>query len=86
MSDLNTYPVEPDSPPSRAIDITPNDSDDLTFVIRGLMVAEAGNVAVETVLGDTVTLPALQPGAQYAILCRKVLAAGTTATGIVGLA
>ena len=36
--------------------------------------------------GDTVTLPGLLPGVQYAVRVRRVLATATTASGLVGLA
>lgn len=74
------------SPPSRAFAIIPNDGADLPRPIRGLMVATGGNVALVTLAGDTAVLPALQPGMQYAVRALRVLSAGTTATGLVGLA
>lgn len=86
MTDILTLQPGLESPPSRGAAITPADGSDLTFPIRGLMVASAGDVAVVTTGGDTVTLPALQPGVQYAVLASRVLASGTSATGIIGLA
>ncbi|MEM1381554.1 MAG: hypothetical protein AAGH41_13115 [Pseudomonadota bacterium] len=86
MTDLATYQTGLESPPSRAAAISPSDSNDLTFAIRGLMVAAAGDVSIITTGGDTVTLPALQPGVQYAVLATRVRSTGTSATGIVGLA
>ncbi|MCG8441816.1 MAG: hypothetical protein MI723_08405 [Caulobacterales bacterium] len=74
------------SPPARAFAITPNDGVDLAVATRGLMVASAGDVALVTVGGDTVTLPGLLAGVQYAIRANRVLATGTTATGLIGLA
>lgn len=74
------------SPPGRAFAIAPNDSTDLAIATRGLMVGAAGSVAVVTTGGDTATLTNLQPGQQYAIRIQRVLATGTTATGLVGLA
>lgn len=75
-----------DCPPSRIFSVTPNDSSDLSVATRAIMVAGDGNVAVETVDGDTGTLPALVAGVPYPIRAVKILATGTTATGIVGLA
>jgi len=86
MSDLSSYQSGLSSPPSRGVTVTPNDGSDLAFSIRGLMVSTAGDVALVTTGGDTVTLPALQPGVQYAVLATRVRATGTSATGIVGLA
>lgn len=86
MSDLSTYQTGLSSPPSRGLALTPDDGTDLPFAIRGLMVSTAGDVSVVTTGGDTVTLPALQPGVQYAVLATRVRSTGSTATGIVGLA
>ncbi|MEM9809700.1 MAG: hypothetical protein AAF788_00590 [Pseudomonadota bacterium] len=86
MTDFETFQTGLESPPSRGAAITPNDSADLPFAIRGLMVGGAGDVSVVTSAGDTVSLPALQPGVQYAILATRIRASGTSATGIVGLA
>lgn len=58
---------------------------DLPVVTRALMVGGGGDVAVILRNGDQVTLPALQAGAVYPVRVSRVLAAGTTATGIVGL-
>jgi hypothetical protein len=86
MTDLLTLQPGLDSPPSRGMSIEPNDNADLAFPIRALMVTSGGGVTVETLGGDTVTLPALEPGVQYAVLAKRVLATGTSAAGIVGLA
>lgn len=64
--------------------VTPSAAD-LPVVTRALMVGGGGDVAVILRNGDTVTLPGLQPGAVYPLRVSRVLAAGTTATGIVGL-
>ena len=74
------------SPPVRAFSITPDDQTDLDRPIRGLMVAIAGDVALTTEAGDDVVLPGLLPGIQYAIRARRILATGTNADGLVGLA
>lgn len=66
------------------ISVTPSDTEELPQVIRGLMVGEAGNVAVTMLDGSEATLPALQPGVQYVGMFRQVHATSTTATGIIG--
>lgn len=86
MPDFSQHQPGLSSPPSRAAAVTPDNAADLGFPIRGLMVATAGDVAVVTTGGDTVILPALQPGTQYAIMATRVRATGTTAGGIIGLA
>jgi hypothetical protein len=75
-----------ESPPARAFAVTPHDDNDLTHATRAIMVAAAGNVALITVAGDSITLPALQPGVQYVIRAARILDTDTTATGIIALA
>ena len=74
-----------DSPAAGLIEVTPNDGADLTVMTRALMVATAGDVAVVMKDGTTGTLPGLQPGVPYPVRVKRILATGTTATGIVGL-
>jgi hypothetical protein len=64
--------------------VTPSVAD-LPFVTRAIMVGGAGDVAVVLRNGDQITLPGLLPGAVYPLRVTRVLIAGTTATGIVGL-
>lgn len=71
--------------PDNIFDITPSDSDDIPLT-QYIMVTVAGNVAVETYSETTGIMPGLQPGVQYAIAAKKVLATGTSASGIVGFA
>ena len=86
MSDHSPKTSGLTSPPIHAFTITPDDAQDLPRPIRGLMVRAGGDVALVTLGGDTITLPGLLPGAQYAIRANRILAAGTTASGLVGLA
>lgn len=53
---------------------------------KGISIAGAGTLAVETVDGDSVTIPsgALVAGHIHRMKVRKVLATGTSATGIIG--
>ncbi len=64
--------------------ITPGASD-LPTVTRAVMVAGGGDLAVVLRNGDALTLPALVPGSVYPLRLTRVVVAGTTATGIVGL-
>ena len=73
------------SPVMGGFDITPDDGADLPKVTRGLMVATAGDVAVKFKSGDTLTLPGLTPGVVYPLRVARVMATGTTATGLKGL-
>lgn len=72
-------------PVTGGFDITPDDGADLASVTRGLMVSAAGDVAVTFRDGSTVTLPGLSPGVIYPLRVTRVLASGTTATGVKGL-
>ena len=74
-----------ESPATGMLVITPNDGADLTVVPRAPMVKQAGDVTVVMKDGTAGTLPALQAGVPYPVRVRRVLASGTTATGIVGL-
>lgn len=86
MSNFDARAAGLDSPPAYAFAIVPDDGAELARPTRGLMVAGEGDVAVLTVGGDTAVLPGLLPGIQYAIRARRVLATGTSASGLVGLA
>jgi hypothetical protein len=65
--------------------ITPHDANDLGTMPRAIMVTGAGAVTAILKDGMTITLPGLAPGALYPVRTARILATGTTATGIVGL-
>lgn len=64
--------------------VTPNDVTTIKL-FDGIMVAAAGNVSVELAEGTVLAIPGLQPGIIYPIAGVRVMATGTTATGIVVL-
>ncbi|MEX5730234.1 hypothetical protein Ga0609869_003587 [Rhodovulum iodosum] len=64
--------------------ITPSDTADLARVTRALNVAGAGSVRVVTVTGQTGDIH-VAAGIPFPIRVVRVLATGTTATGITGL-
>lgn len=66
-------------------DIAPNDDSDLHTVTRGVMVSSAGDINAVLKSGQTLTLPGLMPGVIYPVRLLRVLATGTTATGLKGL-
>ena len=70
-------------------DVTPSDTVDLPNdyrgSARGLRVTGAGNVAVNLSNGGTATLTGLSAGQVLLIAVSRVLATGTTATGITSL-
>lgn len=65
--------------------VTPNDSTDIAHAVRAIRVATAGDLAVMWRDGTTLTILAVQVGEILPIRVRRVLATGTTATGIVAL-
>ena len=75
--------------PSRNIFlISPSDTVNFAKAARGISFGTAGTLAVETIGGDTVTIPSgsLAAGVIHPIHVRKVLSTGTTAGDIVGYA
>ena len=73
------------SPAVAAETISPSDTEMLDFVTRAIYVGQAGDLNVTLKSGDTVLLRSMQGGVFYPLRVTQVLAAGTTATDIVGL-
>ena len=63
--------------------ITPSDDNDLPETANGIRVGGAGDVAIETIQGDSLTLT-VTAGESVYFKIRKVLSTGTTATALVG--
>ena len=82
---FNGARTELDSPARDCFAITPNDSTDFTHTARAVYVGVAGDVAVETVEGSTVTFVGAAAGSILPVRCKKVLSTGTTATSLVGM-
>jgi hypothetical protein len=72
-----------DGPISYAAAVTPSDSTDLATASRALYVGTAGNLAIVTVGGSTVTL--VGASGWMPVRAARVLAAGTTASDIVAV-
>lgn len=72
-------------PVTGGFDVTPSDGTDLPTLPRALMVASGGDVAVILKDGTSLTLPGLATGVIYPVRAARILATGTTATGIKGL-
>lgn len=72
------------SPSELPFSITPDDANDLPHITRALILANGGTVKITRLDGttDTLTLPA----GSFPMKVRRVWAAGTSATGISGLA
>jgi hypothetical protein len=63
--------------------VTPSDTTDLPFATIGLRIAGAGNVAVHDASGNATTITGVLAGETLPIVAVRVLATGTTATGII---
>ncbi len=74
-----------DSPYRHAAAVTPSDIVDLSNVSRAIYVGGAGNIALITEQGETVTLIGVTVGSVIRICASRIKAAGTTATNLVAL-
>lgn len=76
VDNFEGYKVSLDAPAEDAFSITPDDDNDLAVVTRALLLDAAGDVAVITAKGTTITLP-LQAGIN-SVRVKRVLETGTT--------
>lgn len=74
-----------ESPASRLTEVVPDDSTPLSFVTRAITVETSGHLQVVTSGGDTGRI-FVAAGIPFPLRVKQVMATGTTATGIVGLA
>ncbi len=74
-----------ESPAGHAAAITPHDTNELTVHTRGIYVGVAGDVAVTTVGGDSVTFVGALAGTTLPIRAAIVKSTGTTATNLLAL-
>lgn len=79
--------VKLDSPATRAVIITPNDSTDLEHVSRSVYVGTEGdlNVTMNDEESDAVTVLFTAAKGFLPLRVRRIWASGTTATGIVAV-
>jgi hypothetical protein len=73
------------SPASHGFSVVPNDIADLTEVTRALYVGASGSVAVTLASGAEIAFAGVAGGTVLPVRVRRVKAAGTTATALVGL-
>lgn len=66
-------------------EVTPDDDNTLATESSGIYVGTTGDLAVQFYDGSSVTIPDVPSGAVLDISVVKVLATGTTATGIIAL-
>lgn len=85
MADANFYrQAELHSPAFSAAAVTPNDGADLPKIFARITAVGAGSIAVICSGGGQVTL-GIAAGGVLPVFVDRVLATGTTATGIVAL-
>lgn len=68
----------------RVFTITPNDAENLPHNTIAIYIGGAGDLKIDTVNGDNVLIKNLSSGIWHPIKAKKVYAAGTTATNILG--
>ncbi len=85
LDSFNDYASGLTGPICGGFAISPDDGADIQQVTRALMVSGAGDVTAVLKNGDTLTLSGLMVGVLYPFRVVRILATGTTATGISGL-
>ena len=73
-------------PASHGFAVTPSDSTLLSETTRGIYVGTTGNIAALMLSGASVTFASVPAGAVLPVRLTKILATGTTAGSIIGLA
>lgn len=85
MSDpFKNFTTSLESPPEGGFAITPDDTQDLPVVTRGLNAATAGTLHVTMRDGSEITL-SVAAGVILPLRAARVWASGTSADGLVGL-
>jgi hypothetical protein len=85
MDQFKNHAQNLESPATRLAEIVPSDTTPLVFVTRAITVETAGHLQVVTAAGDTGRV-FVAAGIPFPLRATRILATGTTATGIVGLA
>lgn len=78
-------PITWTMPATRAEAVTKHDTNDLTYVSRGIYVGGTGDVAAVMVSGDVVTFSAVPAGTLLPIRCKRINSTNTTATLMVAV-
>lgn len=85
MNDFNEQTRFPSAPAANAAAVIPDNDTALPEMTRALYVARAGHVAVEMASGTYVTFEDVPAGSVLPCRVLRVLAGGTTASGIIAL-
>ena len=73
-------------PASSGFAVTPNDAADLPEVTRAIYVGTGGDLTVRMLTGETLTFAGIAPASLLPVRATRILATGTTAGNLVGLA
>ena len=68
-----------------AFAISPSNSVDLPYLIRGIWVGATGDISLITPAGNTVLIVGIQTGYLLPIMAKRVRFTGTSASSLVGL-
>lgn len=85
MDKFSDHAQSLESPATRIVEVVPDDGALLAFVTRAIAVETPGYVQVVTAAGDTGRI-FVAAGIPFPLRVAQIMATGTTATGIVGLA
>ena len=85
MSEPN-YTQTASGPADYGFEIAPSDTVDLPYVTRQIRASGGGVIKWLNMFGDEQQHTSVEDGERVAIRARRVLLAGTTATGLEGLA
>lgn len=84
--DTNVGATTPVGPATRCFAVSPSDSTDIAFTARALYVGVSGDIAIRTPgSSTTVTLRNAVAGTILPVSVARVMATGTTASGLVAL-
>jgi hypothetical protein len=85
MDKFAEYPTTLIAPARDAIDVSPNDSTDLSILPRAIYVGQAGHVSARLAGGQTVVFQNAQAGSFLPIRAAGINATGTTAANLIAL-
>lgn len=85
MTVRRTFETQADPASGKFLVVTPNDSADLPFTTRALIVGTSGAVTVVSEDGDTVVLPAMGAAYRFDVRVNRVLATGTAGSNILAI-
>jgi len=74
-----------DSPGTVAFAVTPHDTNELSYVTRGIYVGVGGDIKLTTVGGSTVTFVDVQTGTILPIRAKVIYNSVTTADSLIGI-